>query len=181
MHKPLHSHRHHRPGIPGRQRRAAAALLAALLATGSWAADPITEKQIRQVIQATDAAAQQRDTGRIGDYLSEDFQRIIEFPHQHLMAKVKLDKQKYLELIDAGWDSAESYRYHRGETVIHVMPDGVSGLSYSTVTENVTQDGDSMVSRFREHAFYALEDGQVVITRISGHTLVGDTTPASGQ
>ena len=38
-----------------------------------------------------------------------------------------------------------------------------------------------MVSRFREHAFYTLEDDQVVITRISGHTLVGDTTPASGQ
>lgn len=180
MHNPLLSHRQHRPGMPGRQWRAAAALLAALLATGSRAADPLTEQQIRQVIQATDAAAQQRDTGGIGDYLSEDFEKIIEFPHEQYMARVKLDKQKYLELIDAGWDSAESYRYHRGETVIHVMPDGVSGLSYSTVTENVIQDGDSMVSRFREHAFYALEDGRVVITRISGHTLVGDTTPGPG-
>jgi hypothetical protein len=162
--------------------RCAVPLLSALLlACGPLAAERMTEQQIRQVIQATDAAAQERDTGSIGGYLSEDFEKIIEFPHEKYMARVKLDKQQYLELIDAGWESAESYRYHRGETVIHVMPDGVSGLSYSTVTENVVLDGDSMVSRFREHAFYALEDDRVVITRISGHTLVGDTTPASGQ
>jgi hypothetical protein len=38
-------------------------------------------------------------------------------------------------------------------------------------------DGREMTSRFREYATYRLENGQPVITEISGHTLLGDTTP----
>ena len=57
------------------------------------------------------------------------------------------------------------------------MPDGLSGLSHSTVTENMVQDGEKITSKFREYATYELEDGRPVITRVSGHTLLGDTTP----
>ncbi len=57
------------------------------------------------------------------------------------------------------------------------MPDGQSGLSYSTITENLVQNGTKMTSLFREYATYELENGRPVITQISGHTLVGDTTP----
>jgi hypothetical protein len=57
------------------------------------------------------------------------------------------------------------------------MPDGLSGVSQSTVTENTIQDGETMTSRFREYATYELEDGRPVITEVSGHTLLGDTTP----
>ena len=156
-------------------------LIAALLALPARAADRITEAQIQQVINATDAAAQQRDTAGIGNYLGETFEKIIEFPHDKWMAKVRLDRDEYLGLIDAGWATAEQYDYRRDYTVIHILPDGMSGQSYSTVTENVIQDGEKMVSRYREHALYTIENGRTVITRISGHTLVGDTTPASGQ
>jgi hypothetical protein len=162
-------------------RRLSGMLIAVSLALPAQAADRITEAQIQQVIEATDTAAQERDTQGIGNYLGETFEKIIEFPHDKWMAKVRLDKDEYLGLIDAGWETAEAYDYRRDHTVIHVMPDGVSGQSYSTVTENVIQDGKKMTSRYREHAMYAIENGRAVITRISGHTLVGDTTPASGQ
>jgi hypothetical protein len=162
-------------------RRLTGMLIATIVAFPAQAADRITEAQIQQVINATDAAAQERDTQGIGNYLGETFEKIIEFPHEKWMAKVRLDKQEYLGLIDAGWKTAEAYNYQRGRIVIYLMPDGLSGQSYSTVTENVTQDGEKMTSVFREHALYAIENGRTVITRISGHTLVGDTTPASGQ
>ena len=156
-------------------------LASVLLAPQVQAADPISMEQIRHVIRATDAASQERDTDSIGSYLSDSFVRIIETPHEKWMAKVKIDKSDYLGLIEEGWTSTEEYAYHRDDTVILHMPDGLSGLSYSTVTENVIRDGEHMTSRFREYAVYTIENGRPVITRISGHTLVGDTTPASGQ
>ena len=113
-----------------------------------------------------------------GDNITrEHIQKVIQFPHDKWMATVRLDKQEYLELIDEGWPTIEEYEYHRDGTVIHVMPDGLSGRSYSTITETLILDGTRRVSKFREHALYALENGRPVITQISGHTLVGDTMP----
>lgn len=156
-------------------------LMPVLLAFRSGTAEQITEDQIRDVIEATDAAARERDVEIIGDYLSDAFERVIEVPHKKWIATVRINKHDYLGLIGDGWAGTMEYDYHRDNTVIHVMPDGQSGHSYSTVTENVTREGDRMTSRFREYAYYGIENGRPVITRISGHTLVGDTTPASGQ
>lgn len=145
------------------------------------AADRLTEAQIQQLIDATDTAARNRDAAGIGKYLSDGFERIIEFPHEKWMARVRLNKEQYLNLIDEGWTTTEEYDYRRDDTVIHLLPDGLSGMSYSTLTENVMQNGERMTSKFREHANYAMENGRLVITRINGHTLVGDTTPSPGQ
>jgi hypothetical protein len=110
-------------------------------------------------------------------YLGDAFERIIEFTHAKWLAKVRVDKQKYLELIDEGWVNHGEYDYQRDDTQIHIMPDGLSGQSYSTITEHVVIDGERITSRFREYATYELENGRPVITRVSGHTLLGDTTP----
>jgi hypothetical protein len=150
---------------------------AILLAFQVQAADRITEEQIRQVIDATDTAAMNRDTAGIGAYLSDSFEKVIEFPYEKWMAKVKLDKDQYLGLIEEGWSTIEYYDYRRAATEIHIKPDGMRGMSYSTITEHIIQDGEEMTSKFREYATYELENGRPVITRISGHTLVGDTTP----
>ena len=152
-------------------------LLSILLSLPAQAADWITEEQIQQVISATDAAALNRDAAGIGAYLSDSFEKIIEFQHKKWMAKVRLDKNKYLALIDEGWADIEEYDYQRDDTKIHITKDGLSGHSYSTITENMVQDGEKMTSRFREYAIYKLENGRLVITQVSGHTLVGDTTP----
>lgn len=153
------------------------AVLFMLLALPAQAADRITREQIQQVISATDAAALERDAAAIGSYLGESFVKIIEFTHKQWMAKVKLDKNKYLKLISEGWADIGEYDYQREDIKIHIMPDGLSGTSYSTVTENMIQDGEKMTSRFRETATYTLENGRPVITQVSGHTLIGDTTP----
>jgi hypothetical protein len=158
-------------------RRLTGILISVVLAFPLYAGDRITAIQIQQVIDKTDAAAMKRDTAGIGSHLSDTFQKIIEFPHDKWMARVKINKQEYLALIDAGWETIEEYDYQRTDTEIHVMPDGLSGLSYSTVTEHVIQDGKEMTSKFREYATYELEDGRPVITQVNGHTLIGDTTP----
>ena len=156
-------------------------VLAVLLSIQAQAADKITREHIQQVINVTDAAAKNHNTAGIGEYLSATFEKIIEFPYDKWVATVRLDKQEYLDLIDAGWPTIEEYRYQRNNTVIHVMPDGLSGHSYSTITETLSLDGTRRVSKFREHALYALENGRPVITQISGHTLVGDTMPVPEQ
>ena len=148
-----------------------------LLSLPAQAADGITSEQIQQVINATDAAAMNRDAGEISEYLSDSFKKILEFRYKKWMAKVTVRKDKYLALIDEGWASSGNYYYQRDDTEIHIMPDGLSGLSHSTITENTVQDGVEMTSKFREYATYELEDGRPVITRVSGHTLLGDTTP----
>jgi len=158
-------------------KRLTATLMCALLTLPSHAADRITAEQIQQVIDITDAAAMNRDTAGIAAHLGKSFEKTIEFPYDKWMAKVKINKQEYLTLIDDGWKTIEKYDYARDDTEIHVMPDGLSGQSYSTLTEHVVQDGKEMISKFREYATYELEDGRPVITQISGHTLVGDTTP----
>ena len=148
-----------------------------LLSLPAQAADRITSEQIQQVINATDAAAMNRDAGGISEYLSDSFKKILEFRYKKWMAKVTIRKDKYLELIDEGWESSGAYDYQRDGTRIHIMPDGLSGLSYSTITEHLVQDGEEMISKFREYATYELENGRPVITQVSGHNLLGDTTP----
>ena len=148
-----------------------------LLSLPAQAADRITSEQIQQVINATDAAAMNRDAGGISEYLSDSFKKILEFRYKKWMAKVTVRKDQYLELIGEGWESSGAYDYQRDDTKIHIMPDGLSGLSYSTITEHLVQDGEEMISKFREYATYELENGRPVITQVSGHTLLGDTTP----
>ena len=158
-------------------KRLTGTMVCILLSLPAQAAEWITNEQIQEVIDATDAAAINRDTTGIGEYLSDSFEKIIEFPYKKWMAKVKLYKDDYLELIDEGWANIVEYDYQRNGTEIHIMPDGLSGQSHSTVTENIVLDGKKMTSKFREYATYELENGRPVITRVSGHTLLGDTMP----
>jgi hypothetical protein len=156
--------------------------LTALLSFQAQAADPITREHIQQVVDMSDVATMNRDTAGIGEYLSETFERVIEFIYDDkFIAKVRLDKKKYLGMIDEGWPTLEEYQYQREDTVIQVMPDGSSGQSYSTITETLSLDGTRMVSKFREHSLYALENGKPVITQINGHTLLGDTMRKPGE
>jgi len=113
----------------------------------------------------------------IGTYLGNSFERIIEFPHEDQMARVRLNKLEYLQLLDEGWSRIAHYDHQRDNLDIHIMPDGLSGKTHSPITENIVIDGVKVTSRFREYAIYELENGRPVITQVSGHTLLGDTTP----
>ena len=157
-------------------------VLTVLLSFQAQAAEPITREHIQQVVDMTDVATMNRDTAGIGEYLSETFLRIIEFIYdEKFIAKVRVDKKKYLEIIDEGWPTLEEYEYQREDTSIQVMSDGSGGQSYSTITETLSIEGTRMVSKYREHALYALENGKPVITQISGHTLLGDTMRDPGE
>ena len=159
----------------------AAASIVLLVSCQALAAGPMTVEQIQQVIDAADAAAMRRDTRGIGSYLSEHFQKTVEVPYMGGTAATKLDKRGYLDLIDKGWADIEAYSYRREDTVINVAADGRSGESSSTITETVVIDAETRVSKVREYAQYALENGKPVITAIGGHPLVGDTMPDAGQ
>ena len=90
-------------------RRVTGIVLSVLLSQPLQAAGRITSEQIQQVIDATDAAAMNRDTAGIGNYLSNSFEKTIEFPYKKWMAKVKLNKDDYLGLIDEGWSNTAEY------------------------------------------------------------------------
>ena len=159
----------------------AATSIVLLVSCRALAAGPMTVEQIREVIDAADAAAIQRDTQGIGDYLSEHFEKTVEVPYRGGTAATKLDKRQYLDLIDKGWSDMEAYSYRRENTVINVATDGRSGESSSTITEIVVIDGEPRVSKVREYARYALENGKPVVTAIDGHTLVGDSMPDASR
>ena len=152
-------------------------VLLVLLSFTAHAAEQITREQIKQVINATDTASMDHNTAAIGTYLGDSFERIIEFPYEDQMATVQLNKIEYLQLVDEGWARISYYDQRRDNLEIHIMPDGLSGKSHSTITENIVIDGVKITSRFREYSIYQLENGRPVITQVSGHTLLGDTTP----
>ena len=110
-------------------------VLSVVLSLPALSAERITDEQIQQVIDATDTAAMNRDAAGIGEYLSDAFEKTLEFRYKKWMAKVKVRKDKYLELIDEGWVNAGVYDYQREDTEIHIMPDGLSGLSQSTMNK----------------------------------------------
>ena len=141
------------------------------------ATEKITAEQIREVIQATDSAAVNRDTQGIGAYLGEGFFKYVEVTADEIPLAVQLTKTQYLDLIEEGWETIEQYSYQRKDVVIHVARDGSSGESNSTIIEAIRADGKDLISKVREYAHYELENGRLVITNIESQTLVGDTTP----
>jgi hypothetical protein len=155
----------------------AGTLLFALLTIPAAADDQITRAQIQQVIDATDAAARERDAAAIGVHLGESFTRAIEFPVGDMVAKARIGRMEYLQTIDLGWKDVDDYSTQRDNIQIHILPGGFSGQSYSTITEQFVVDGRKMTSRVREYAVYELEGERAVITEVSAHRLLGDTTP----
>ncbi len=65
-----------------------------VLSLTAQAAERITREQIQQVIDATDAAAINRDAAGIGEYLSDSFEKILEFRYKKWMAKVRVHKDQ---------------------------------------------------------------------------------------
>ena len=72
---------------------------------------------IRSYYDTTDAAAMNRDTAGIAAHLGDSFEKILEFTHDKWIAKVTLNKQEYLQLIDTGWTTVEEYDYMRSDIV----------------------------------------------------------------
>ena len=141
------------------------------------AEDKITREQIQEVIQAVDAAAENRDTRGIEAYLGEEFFKYIDVPSKHEPMAARLTREQYLDLIEKGWETIEQYSYRRKDVVINMSRDGNSGESYSTIIEKIRINGTDMTSKIREYARYELENGRPVIVNIESTTLVGDTTP----
>lgn len=141
------------------------------------AADLITYKDIERVIADTDKASQQRDIKGIEKYLGTGFAKYIDLPMEKWDSAFRVDKDKYLSMINQGWKLTKTYSYERTDTVINIARDGLSADSNSTITEVIVVGDKKMISKVREYAHYELEDGRPVITTIEGHKLVGDTTP----
>ncbi len=140
-------------------------------------AQRMTADMVREVIEATDVAANRRDTEAIGVHLGSNFFKYIELPYDDVPLAAELNKEQYLEHIDQGWRKLESYRYVRDNVTINIALDGQSAESFSTITETFRVDGQKMISNVREYASFVFENGRPVIVRVEGITLTGDTTP----
>ena len=137
----------------------------------------ITTERVRQVMAATDIAAEHRDTQGVGAYLGQNFFKYVDVPAGEETAIARMNREQYLQLIDKGWDKVQNYTYQRKDVVVNVAQDGATAESFSTVVETFTVDGENIVSKVREYASYELEDGRPVIVSINSQPLVGDTTP----
>jgi len=151
--------------------------IALLFSTQVFADQIMTADMVRQVIEATDVAAKQRDTQAIGVHLGSDFFKYIDLPYDDVPLAIEMNKQQYLEHIDQGWGKLEAYQYVRQGIVINIARDGQSAESFSTITETFKVDGKEMISKVREYASFVFENGQPIIIRVEGIVLTGDTTP----
>jgi len=151
--------------------------IALLFSTQVFADQMMTADMVRQVIEATDVAAKQRDTQAIGVHLGSDFFKYIDLPYDDVPLAIEMNKQQYLEHIDQGWGKLEAYQYVRQGIVINIARDGQSAESFSTITETFKVDGKEMISKVREYASFVFENGQPIIVRVEGIVLTGDTTP----
>ena len=151
--------------------------IALLFSTQVFADQMMTADMVRQVIEATDVAAKQRDTQAIGVHLGSDFFKYIDLPYDDVPLAIEMNKQQYLEHIDQGWGKLEAYQYVRQGIVINIARDGRSAESFSTITETFKVDGKEMISKVREYASFVFENGQPIIIRVEGIVLTGDTTP----
>ncbi len=136
------------------------------------AAETITVEQIRQLMAATDTAAMTRDTAAIGAHLSPTFAESIDVSNEHWTYTFTLDRDGYLSMIEEGWKKLDDYKYKREDTTINVAADGLSAESRSTITEETRTGDRRSVSRIREYAEYAVENGKPVITTIESFDLV---------
>jgi hypothetical protein len=150
---------------------------ALLFGSQAGAATQLTVEEVRQVMEATDVAAGHHDTQAIGAHLGQKFFKYIDIPSGEEPATAKINREQYLQIIEQGWNKVQNYAYQRKDVVINVTPDGSAAESFSTVIETFTVDGKDMVSKVREYASYALENGRAVIVNIDSQSLVGDTTP----
>jgi hypothetical protein len=153
-------------------------IIGAFLCSSQAVADArITTEQVRQLMAATDIAAEHRDAQGIGACLGQNFFKYIDVHRDNDTATARINKEQYLQLIEQGWDQVQNYAYERRDVVVNVAQDGSTAESFSTVVESFTVAGKEMVSKVREYASYELEDGRPVIVNIDSQPLVGDTTP----
>jgi hypothetical protein len=150
---------------------------AALCAAQALAGETITVEQVRQVMAATDLAAEQHDTRGVAACLGRHFYKYVDVSSGTQQATARIGREQYLDFIEEGWARVRDYTYQRKDVVVNVVPDGSMAQSFSTVIETFSVDGRNMKSKVREYARYALEDGRPVIVHIDNQTLVGDTTP----
>lgn len=149
---------------------------AILCAAQALAGEKITAEQVRQVMAATDLAAEQHDVQGVAACLGRNFYKYVDVSSGTQQATARIDREQYLEFIEEGWGRVRDYTYRRKDVVVNVVPDGSMAQSFSTVIETFSADGRDMTSKVREYARYALEDGRPVIVHIDNQTLVGDTT-----
>jgi hypothetical protein len=153
-------------------------MIGALLSASLAVADNrISAEQVRQVMAATDMAAEHGDVQAIGAYLGQAFFKYVDVQAGEKSATARINRGQYLQMLEEGWSKVHNYAYQRKDVVVNVTADGSTAESFSTVVETFAVDGKEMVSKVREYARYELENGRPVIVNIDSQTLAGDTTP----
>lgn len=154
-----------------------AALMALIVSPICFSNEVITKKLVEEVINITDKASIEKNADVIAKHLSSEFNKVIEISSGgQLTVTVPLNKNQYIEMITEGWKKIENYSYIRDDVTIEILNEGTAAKSNSTLIEKFAVDGKDVVSKIREYAYYATEDGHIVITKIESITLVGDTT-----
>lgn len=154
-----------------------AALMALIISPACFSNEVITKKLVEEVINITDKASIEKNADIIAKHLSSKFNKLIEMSSDgQLTFTAPLSKTQYIAMINDGWKKIENYSYVRDDLTIEILNGGKAAKSNSTLIEKFAVDGKDIVSKIREYAYYAMEDGHVVITKIESITLVGDTT-----
>lgn len=126
----------------------------------------ITDAQIRQILEAIDVAASQKDAEGIVRYFARDCIIHLHMPGPHGRQVLQLDRGEYATSLKESFSTVTEYKYRRAETKIHIAPDGkrarVTGKIYETMIVE-----DQIIKAVTEHtAIFEHRSGEVFITSL---------------
>ncbi|MEO5624489.1 MAG: DUF4440 domain-containing protein [Dokdonella sp.] len=131
----------------------------------SHAADVFTEKSVRDVVDAAEAAAKLHDPQKIATYMSDDIVIASTFPNPDGSKSVK-EKHRQQYVLEEQESEKHAVDHVYASTAPTITIRGGQAIVRFVATEKATLDGKHMEATADQIETLELRDGQVLITRI---------------
>ena len=133
---------------------------------GIAAPERITEAQIRQMLEAIDAAAMERNAEGIVRHFARDCIIRLDMPGPHGRQVLQVDREEYATNLKESFSTLTKYEYRRLETKIHIGPHGRSARVTGKIYETMAVE-DRIIKAVTEHtAILEHRSGELLITSL---------------
>ena len=146
-------------------------------------AQPITESQVRELVDGIDAAMMRRDVAAILAYLAADAVFEVEYRLPQGIQFKRFDKNEYAALLRGGAEFVGGVDFQRESTRILVAPGAREAEITSTLRETIRVQGKPLTGVTRSKSLVEVRDGRPQVTMVRAVTSfeVPETTSRAGK
>lgn len=130
------------------------------------AAVALTEQRIKNLLEAVDRAANERDADGIIAHMAEDVVIDVSLQLPQEQQKFLLTREQYKSNLQQGYAAAEDYGFLRRVTKIEFAQGGQRAMVQSQTLESVSRSGSTAQIEAEETATWELRGGKPVITKV---------------